>query len=137
MKKWGISSTRKPKIAIVHNSEMPALGMYEAVSDTVFYTPDILDKRIMVNEGGLKSVEYHEMWHKKQAEDFRQAGWKITKENQAQYVRVLCKKCKKNIDRLGINKYNVSEISEYAERSFSFGRFDEVEAEWMTKHRKE
>ena len=82
---------------------------------------------------GQKGVtEYHEMWHMKQAEKFRSKGWNITKENYGNYIIELNKECKKTIDALGINEYNVGKISDYAEKMLDCGRYDEVEAEYMT-----
>ena len=69
--------------------------------------------------------------HMKQAENFREAGWNITRENYGEYMQELCKKAKKNIDNAGINEYNVSEISKYAAINYRQGCFDKVEAEWM------
>lgn len=69
--------------------------------------------------------------HMKQVENFREAGWNITRENYGEYMQELCKKAKKNIDNAGINEYNVSEISKCAAINYRQGRFDEVEAEWM------
>ena len=37
-----------------------------------------------------------------------------------------------NIDALGINEYNVGKISDYAKKMLDYGRYDEVEAEYMT-----
>lgn len=48
---------------------------------------------------------------------------------------MLNQKYKQNVDNLGVNEYNVGEISEYAKSQYSLGRFDEVEAEIMTKRR--
>ena len=47
-------------------------------------------------------------------------------------IRELNKECKKTIDVLGINEYNVGKISDYAEKMLDYGRYDEVEAEYMT-----
>lgn len=71
----------------------------------------------------------------KQAENFREAGWNITRENYGEYLQELCKKAKINIDNAGINEYNVSEISSYAFKNFRDGRYDEVEAEYMAVRR--
>ena len=69
IKQWGIPSDRKPKIVIVSPDEMPtAYGKYDAIQNTVFYIPQIADKKIVENQG---DIEYHEMWHMKQAENFR------------------------------------------------------------------
>ena len=68
----------------------------------------------------------------KQAEKFRDKGWDIAKENYGDYLEKLNKECKKRIDALGINEYNVGKISDYAEKMLDYGRYDEVEAEYMT-----
>ena len=48
----------------------------------------------------------------------------------------LAKNAKKVIDKAGISKYNVNKVSEYAERMYRLGRYDEVEAEYMTTYRR-
>ena len=88
----------------------------------------------MIKDQG--NVEFHEMWHMKQAENFRDKYGEITKENYGKYIEYSCKQAKKIIDQAGINRYNVGEISEYAKRMFGRLRYDEVEAEYMTKNRK-
>ena len=104
--------------------ELKAYGKYDAVNNVVYYIPETV---------GQKGVtEYHEMWHMKQAEKFRSKGWNITKENYGEYIRELNKECKKTIDSLGINEYNVGKISDYAKKMLDCGRYDEVEAEYMT-----
>lgn len=69
--------------------------------------------------------------HMKQAENFREAGWNITRENYGEYMQELNIRAKKVIDKAGITKYNVNSISDYASRQFYLGRYDEVEAEYM------
>ena len=51
-------------------------------------------------------------------------------------VQSACKDAKKVIDKAGISKYNVNKVSEYAERMYRLGRYDEVEAEYMTTYRR-
>lgn len=134
--KWGVPPEKSPKIVVLDNSEMPtALGKYDAVTNTVYYTPDIANKTIMAENGGLGAVEYHEMWHLRQADDFRNAGWKITKGNFPEYIGELCKKAKRRLDSMGITSYNVGEVSRYAEQKYLIGRYDEAEAEIMAKRR--
>ena len=60
----------------------------------------------------------------------------MTRENRGEYLDALCKKCKERIDKLGITRDNVGEISNYAKFQFDQKRFDEVEAEYMTARRK-
>lgn len=127
----GWSGTKKlPKIVILSFQELMAYGKYDAISDMVFFTPEIGKKGF---ELGRAYVECHEMWHKVQADKFRARGWRITRENYAEYLRELCTECEGTIDALGITQYNVGEVSEYAEEKYLIGRYDEVEAEYMTK----
>ncbi len=44
-------------------------------------------------------------------------------------------RCKKFIDKFGINKYNVKRISEYARLKYKENRYDEIEAEYMVKQK--
>ena len=129
LKKWGISKDRMPEIRILSIEELKAYGKYDAVNNVVYYIPEIVNKEIVGQKG---ITEYHEMWHMKQAEKFRSKGWNITKENYGNYIIELNKECKKTIDALGINEYNVGKISDYAEKMLDCGRYDEVEAEYMT-----
>ena len=85
---WGISS--KPKIIVVSEDEMPdVLGRYDPVENTVYYMTRITEPQIRESTGGESTVELHEMWHMKQAEKFRTAGWKITTENRGEYIKAL------------------------------------------------
>lgn len=129
MELWGISKNRRPEIRIVSYEELEAYGKYNAVDNVVYYIPEVVSEDIV---GGKAITEYHEMWHMKQAEKFRSKGWNITKENYGKYIRELNKECKKTIDVLGINEYNVGKISDYTEKMLDYGRYDEVEAEYMT-----
>ncbi len=129
LKKWGISKDRMPEIRILSKEELKAYGKYDAINSVVYYIPEISDKDIV----GQKAItEYHEIWHMKQAEKFRSKGWNITKENYSDYLVELNKECKKTIDALGINEYNVGKISDYAKDMYRVNRYDEVEAEYMT-----
>lgn len=129
VEEWNISKDRMPEIRILSINELKAYGRYDAVDNVVYYIPEISDKNIMEQKA---IIEYHEMWHMKQAEKFRNRGWNITKENYGDYLKKLNNECKKTIDLLGINEYNVSKISGYANRMYFAGRYDEVEAEYMT-----
>lgn len=129
LKKWDISKDRMLEIRILSKDELKAYGKYDAVNNVVYYIPEIANKDIVGQKG---VTEYHEMWHMKQAEKFRSKGWNITKENYSKYIRELNKECKKTIDALGINEYNVGKISDYAKKMYFANRYDEVEAEYMT-----
>ena len=134
---WGVNIDRKPKIVIVSDDELRgALGIYDPCENIVYYAESIGKKAVQEASGGIGAVEYHEMWHMKQAEDFRQSGWTITRENRGEYLDALCKKCKEHIDKLGITSDNVKEISKYAADMYLGDRFDEVEAEFMSLRRR-
>lgn len=131
LKEYGVPIERKPKVVILSDDELKnALGLYDPCTNTVYYSQSIAKQEIQRLAGGKDAVERHEMWHMKQAEEFRKAGWEITKENRGEYLKELCKKAKKNLDALGITQDNVSEISDYAYRMYFDGRYDEVEAEY-------
>ena len=134
-KEWEISG--KPKIVIVDSSEISnALGKYDPVENAVYYISKVDEDDIAETVGGKGSVEYHEMWHMRQAEDFRLSGWKITAKNRGEYIKALCQKCKKKIEKLGVTYDNVGDISKYAVHQFEQGRYDEVEAEFMINRRR-
>ena len=137
LKEYGVSIERKPTIIILAEDELRnALGIYDPCTNTVYYSQTISNHEVQELSGGKGAVEWHEMWHMKQAEDFRKAGWEITKENRGEYLRELCKKAKKNIDDLGITRDNVKEISQYAYEQYQLGRYDETEAEYMLIRRR-
>lgn len=134
---WGVSIDRKPKIVIVSDDELRgALGIYDPCENIVYYAESIGKKAVQEASGGAGAVEAHEMWHMKQAEEFRQSGWTITREKRGEYLDALCKKCKERIDKLGITRDNVGEISKYAADMYLGDRFDEVEAEFMSLRRR-
>lgn len=133
---WGIET--KPKIIIVDADEMPnVFGKYDPVGNAVYYISNVDEDDIAEIAGGQGSVEYHEMWHMRQAEDFKARGWKITAENRGEYIKALCQKCKKNIERFGITYDDVGNISEYAKQQYERERYDEVEAEYYTMKRRQ
>ena len=137
LKLWNINSSSKPKVIIVSDEELSgALGLYDPCENVVYYAQSIAQKSVQDAAGGKGAVEYHEMWHMKQAEDFRQSGWTITQDNKGEYLSELCAKCKIRIDKLGITSDNVGEISKYAADMYLGDRFDEVEAEFMSLRRR-
>lgn len=54
----------------------------------------------------------------------------MAEENKGEYLEALCSKAKKNLDGFGVTPDNVKKISEYAHRMYTYGRFDEAEAEY-------
>ena len=137
MSKWGVDLKEKPKIVIVSDEELNnALGLYDACDNVVYYAESLAKKAVQEKVGGSGVVEAHEMWHLKQADDFRKNGWIITRDNHPEYLQVLNKKCKKHIEKLGVTSDNVEEISKYASDMYIGDRFDEVEADYMALRRR-
>lgn len=130
LKKYGIPEGRKPTIVIVSDNELPtAWGRYDAPTNTVYYVPEIAHKAYPEVPG---TTEFHEMYHVKQANDFRNAGWTITEQNYKDYIIELCKREKSKVDKAGITEYNVNEISSYAKKMYDIGRYDEVWTEYVS-----
>lgn len=126
LKEYGID--KKPKIVIFDISEYSgAYGKYNAVDNTVYYCSDILSKELKKDVDTVR----HELWHMNQAEEYRAKFGEITDENHLDYIAYTCGVAKKYIDKMGINEYNVGEISDYAKKMYKYSRYDEVEAEYI------
>lgn len=124
LKEYGID--KKPKIVIFDINEYSgAYGKYNAVDNTVYYCSDILSKELKKDVDTVR----HELWHMNQAEEYRAKFGEITDENHLDYIAYTCGVAKKYIDKMGINEYNVGEISDYAKKMYKYSRYDEVEAE--------
>lgn len=126
LKEYGID--KKPKIVIFNINEYSgAYGKYNAVDNTVYYCSDILSKELKKDVDTVR----HELWHMNQAEEYRAKFGEITDENHLDYIAYTCGVAKKYIDKMGINEYNVGEISDYAKKMYKYSRYDEVEAEYI------
>lgn len=126
LKEYGID--KKPKIVIFDINEYSgAYGKYNAVDNTVYYCSDILSKELKKDVDTVR----HELWHMNQAEEYRAKFGEITDENHLDYIAYTCGVAKKYIDKMGINEYNVGEISDYAKKMYKYSRYDKVEAEYI------
>ena len=140
IKKFDIDVNNKPTILITDSAEINhAPARYDAVNNLISYTPVIGDrtKSILLQEGfvagdDLYSTPFHEMFHCKQAQWYEKHYGKITVDNYNEYIRNLRVESKKNLDAAGITAENVSRISKYADEMYTFGNYDEVEAEYNT-----
>lgn len=136
-KRYKFKNLDLPKIVIVDQDELAgAFGLYDYVTNTVYYSSDIANREGMASYGGIGATEFHEMWHAKQADNFKGKGWTFTDSNRKEYIQQLRKDCKPRIDKLGITADNVGELSEYAELAFKMEAWDEIEAEYYAIHRK-
>ena len=121
-------------IIVSYKDGFESYGQYDAISNCVYYNDVIANKEILLKENiELGHIERHEMWHFKQADDYRKRFKEISLNNYLRYLAYANKKAKKFIDSRGINKDNIGVISVYANVSYRSNRFDEVEAEIMAK----
>ena len=143
MDEWGIPKKYRPQIQIMDYTEFGAYGSYNPSTGIVRYS-SVIKSQADLDMMAIKYTdipketiprfgytERHEIWHMAQAFAFRKQGWNITQKNKQKYLEVLRKKCKDNLDRLGVTKDNVSNISPYAKSMYTDGFYDEVEAEYM------
>lgn len=131
-----------PNICIVSHDEMGgppaafnalhnALYIDEALL-TIEETPEF--RAQMACADNRLSTALHECLHWLDADDYRKAHGNITAENYAaEYLPYLRAKCKKKLDKLQDNGYNIYDISGYATRSFVTGQYDEVYTEYRVK----
>lgn len=131
-----------PNICIVSHDEMGgppaafnalhnALYIDEALL-TVEETPEF--RAQMACADNRLSTALHECLHWLDADDYRKTHGNITAENYAsEYLPYLRAKCKKKLDKLQDNGYNIYDISGYATRSFITGQYDEVYTEYRVK----
>ena len=140
IKKFDVDVNNKPTILITDSAEINHVtARYDAVNNLISYTPVIGDRTesILLQEGyaagdDLYSTPFHEMFHCKQAQLYEKHYGKITADNYNEYIRNLRAESKKNLDAAGITAENVSRISKYAYEMYTFGKYDEVEAEYNT-----
>ena len=123
------------KIIILSSEDgFNSYGLYDAIGNTVYYNEVISNKDILNREGiNIGHIERHEIYHYKQVVRYQNKFGSITENNYTNYIKYTIDMAKKFIDRRGINKDNVSEISAYASKMFMTFRYDEVEAEIYAK----
>lgn len=131
-----------PNICIVSHDEMGgppaafnalhnALYIDEALL-TVEETPEF--RAQMACADNRLSTALHESLHWLDADDYRKTHGNITAENYAaEYLPYLRARCKKKLDKLQDNGYNIYDISGYVTRSFVTGQYDEVYTEYRVK----
>ena len=138
IKDYNGNMKNKPKIVVVDRTKLGnALGKYDCVENVIYVLPELGDKKtisaftVLDKNISFRSTEYHECWHWMQAQAYNKA---ITEKTKAtEYMPWLLEKTRKNIEKLGIDEYNINNISDYAVDMFWRGRYDEVEAEFYVK----
>ena len=130
------SGDNLPTCMIISSDEMQtgALCAYNAASNVMYIdsiigdTNKLLDlQKDMACPNNPLSTYVHEFLHWKDAEDYRKHSH-IT--NQKEYLSELRQKCKRKLDKLQEQGYNISGISEYATSRYSKGWYDETYTEY-------
>jgi hypothetical protein len=138
MRRYRGNSENRPKLAVLTSAEIGQnrVALYEPTNNTIYVIPEVGDRRRILDfqkdmacGDNPNATMYHEVWHWMQAEGYRERIGDITTENRGEYMRTIAEYAKKRLDAVGVNEYNVLEISDYAARKYSNGRFDETEAE--------
>ncbi len=136
------NQNNKPLACIISSQEMNtnAPATYNAVQNVLYINEKIIDIESMEEDTGFACSEnkystfLHECIHWSDAENYRQNHGPITNENYGkEYLPQLRAKCKKSLDKLIKESYNISGISDYAMKEFGKGNFDETYTEYRTK----
>lgn len=137
MKLVGIKDGYKsPRVIICDATELSpkAVAAYTAADNTLRLNVALTSKKSILElpksvvcPNNTNSTFVHEMFHWKDAQDY------INQHGAAErYLKNNREFCKKQVDKLMKEGYNVNDISEYAERSFYEGKYDEVYTEYRT-----
>lgn len=137
-------SKNKPLIYIVSQNEMNsnAIASYNVVKNIIFMNPKLGDSKNSVFEltknfaksNDPLSTILHELIHWRDAETYRKQNGNITMSNVKEYFKYCDEKALKELEKYGIDIYNVSEISKYAYDTYVEQKFDEVMTELEVKN---
>ena len=120
-----LSDVNCPKFVIIGDSELQpkTVGRFDAGSNTIFIKPTI-------DKNKQQYVLVHESYHAKDFQDFINKGGIYTDQNT--YIDSQKISSKVILEQIGVDIYNVGEISSYAKDMYEIGRFDEVLTECRT-----
>ena len=130
----------KPNIAIISSMEMQtsALASYNPVLNVIYINEAITNKEKLLElqkdcacPTNELSTYVHELLHWKDATQYRQKCGAI--KNNSTYINILRRKHKKQVDILENKGYNISQISQYANKSNEDNAYDEVFTEYRVK----
>lgn len=105
------------------------MGRYLYDSNTVILVPKLFEESEKSDEYNAH-LTFHELLH---WSDCQEIGKRHPGLKEEKLVPIIRKESKKSIDKLGINEYNVNEISGYATDSFELKNYDEVYVEYRVK----
>lgn len=121
-----------PKICILTIDETMAVARYSSFHNRLTIAQGeflhSVSNKDFVAPNDYRATAVHELLHWLDAMEYIDKHGAIT--SQAEYRQYLVNRHKKQLEKLGINEYNVSKISEYAKESYRYGKFDEVYTEY-------
>ena len=121
-----------PKICILTIDETMAVARYSSFHNRLTIAKGeflhSVSNKDFVAPNDYRATAVHELLHWLDAMEYIDKHGAIT--SQAEYRQYLVNRHKKQLEKLGINEYNVSKISEYAKESYRYGKFDEVYTEY-------
>ena len=121
----GIDLDAKPKYIIISDTELNGSsgGRFDSDTNTIFIK-QMEDKRLQ------EHVIVHEHFHCRDLQKYIEAGGEYT--DKESFISEMSELSKAKLDKKGVNEYNVIKISDYAERSYRLGRYDETYTEYRT-----
>lgn len=138
------NENNKPLVCIISGQEMNTTtsAAYNAIQNVLYINEMMIDIEENMEDTGFAcpdskySTLLHECIHWSDAEKYRQKHRQITRENYGtEYLPKLRKQCKKSLDKLAKESYNISGISGYATEQLEKGNFDETYTEYRVKKR--
>ena len=134
----GKSSYRKPRILICDVTELPfnTTAVYNPADNTLRLSVAVMTKqgvldlpKTVAGAENHNNVFVHEMLHWLDAQRYIERHGAID----AGYMNTLRAESFRQLEKLGINKYNVNEISKYASNTYIKGWYDEAWTEYRVK----
>ncbi len=135
-----IDSVNKPKIYIIAPAEMTsnAVASYQPIENilninsVLFNTDNLkeLQKDFACPDSEISTI-LHELIHWRDAYEYKRKFGEIT--DFSKYIEYLNKKFATKLEKLQKKGYNIYDISPYAKKQYSIGRFDETYTEYRTK----
>lgn len=121
-----------PEICILTIDEAMTVASYSSVYNRLTVVQGEFLHSTLNNDfvapNDYRATAVHELFHWLDAMEYIDKHGTIT--SQAEYRQYLVNRHKKQLEKLGINEYNVGKISEYAKESYRYGKFDEVYTEY-------
>ncbi len=123
-----------PTFVILSDTELPSgvQASYRASDNIMFINEKMLSNNVLdktvVGGSDPKYTMVHELIHWDDARKYKAKVGEISEK----YLKYNISDCKKRIDRLIKNGYNVRKISDYAKAMYDIGRYDEVYTEYRT-----